>query len=108
MATNAEYFGFEMDVYWMQHGGANPMVLLNKYPDKFKLMHLKDMQQGLVGNDTGHSDVETNVTLGTGQIDIDGLIKRAKELGIEYLFIEDESSRSVKQIPMSVKYVKGL
>ena len=108
MATNAEYFGFEMDVYWIQHGGANPMVVLNKYPDKFKLMHLKDMEQGIVGNDTGHSDVETNVTLGTGQIDMDGLIKRAKELGIEYLFIEDESSRSVKQIPMSVKYVKGL
>ncbi len=108
MATNAVYFGFEIDVYWVQHGGANPMVLLNKYPDKFKLMHLKDMEQGLVGNHTGHSDVETNVTLGTGQIDMDGLIKRAKELGIEYMFIEDESSRVVNQVPQSVKYVESM
>lgn len=108
LAKNATNFGFEMDVYWMQHGGANPMVVLNKYPDKFKLMHLKDMEQGLVGNDTGHSDVETNVTLGTGQIDMDGLIKRAKELGIEYLFIEDESSRVVEQMPKHIAFWKSL
>ncbi|MFT6795789.1 MAG: sugar phosphate isomerase/epimerase [Maribacter sp.] len=108
MAKNAEHFGFEMDVYWVQHGGGNPMVLLNKYSDKFKLMHLKDMEHGMVGNVSGHSDVETNVTLGTGQIDMDGLIKRAKELGIEYMFIEDESTRVVEQIPKHLEFWKSL
>ncbi|MFT5736598.1 MAG: sugar phosphate isomerase/epimerase [Maribacter sp.] len=108
MAKNAEHFGFEMDVYWVQHGGGNPMVLLNKYSDKFKLMHLKDMEHGMVGNVSGHSDVETNVTLGTGQIDMDGLIKRAKELGIEYMFIEDESSRVVEQMPKNLEFWKSL
>lgn len=62
-------------------------------------MHLKDMEQGLVGNDTGRSDVETNVTLGTGQIDMADLIKRAGEIGVEYMFIEDESSKVVDQVP---------
>ncbi|PIB25744.1 sugar phosphate isomerase [Maribacter sp. 4U21] len=108
MAKNAKYFGFEMDVYWVQHGGANPMVLLNKYPDKFKLMHLKDMEQGLVGDDSGLSDDDTNVTLGKGQIDMDGLIRKARELGIEYMFIEDESSRVVAQVPQSIAFVKSL
>lgn len=108
MAKNATHFGFEMDVYWVQHGGGNPMILLNKYPDKFKLMHLKDMEQGLVGNVSGHSDVETNVVLGTGQLDMDGLIKRAKELGIEYMFIEDESSRVVEQMPGNIAFWKSL
>lgn len=108
MAKNAEHFGFEMDVYWVQHGGGNPMILLNKYPDKFKLMHLKDMEHGLVGDVSGHSDVETNVTLGTGQIDMDGLIKRAKELGIEYMFIEDESSRVAEQMPGNLAFWKSL
>lgn len=84
------------------------MILLNKYPDKFKLMHLKDMEQGLVGNVSGHSDVETNVILGTGQLDMDGLIKRAKELGIEYMFIEDESSRVVEQMPGNIAFWKSL
>ncbi|QLG46656.1 sugar phosphate isomerase/epimerase family protein [Costertonia aggregata] len=108
MAANAEHFDFEMDVYWFRHGGADPMAMLNKYPDKFKLMHLKDMQKGTKGNNTGHSDVETNVVLGTGQIDIAALVKRGKELGIEYMFIEDESSRSVKQIPQSLSFLQSI
>lgn len=108
MAENARDFGFEMDVYWVQHGGADPLELLNRYPDKFVLMHLKDMEKGVEGNHTGHEDVETNVVLGTGQIDIAGLVKRAGELGMEYLFIEDESSRVVEQVPQSLAYLRKL
>lgn len=108
MAENATDFGFEMDVYWVQHGGTDPLELLNRYPDKFVLMHLKDMEKGVEGNDTGHEDVETNVVLGTGQIDIAGLVKRAGELGMEYLFIEDESSRVVEQVPQSLEYLRKL
>lgn len=108
MAQNATDFDFEMDVYWVQHGGEDPLELLNRYPDKFKLMHLKDMAKGLVGNHKGHEDVETNVTLGWGQIDIARIVKLGKELGIEYMFIEDESSRVLEQVPESLKFLKGL
>ena len=108
MAEQATNFDFEMDVYWVQHGGEDPLKLLNKYPDKFKLMHMKDMAKGIVGNDTGHEDVETNVNLGKGQIDIAGLVKRARELDIEFLFIEDESSRVLQQVPMSLEYLEGI
>jgi len=108
MAKNADNFKFEMDVYWVQHGGADPLSLLNTYPDKFVLMHLKDMQKGVVGNHSGHEDEETNVVLGTGQIDIAGLVKRAGELGMEYLFIEDESSSVVDQVPKSLEYLRNL
>ncbi len=108
MAQNANDFEFEMDVYWVKHGGADPMEVLNKYPDKFVLMHLKDMAEGVASNDTGHEDVETNVVLGTGQVDIAGLVLRGRELGIEYMFIEDESSRVVEQVPQSLKFLKSL
>lgn len=108
MAKNATDFTFEMDVFWVQHGGEDPLGLLKKYPSKFTLMHLKDMQKGVKGNNTGHEDVETNVVLGTGQIDIAGVVAEAKTLGIEYLFIEDESSRVVEQVPQSLAYLKGL
>jgi sugar phosphate isomerase/epimerase len=97
-----------MDVYWVKHGGADPMKVLNTYPDKFVLMHLKDMEKGVVGNTTGHEDVETNVVLGTGQIDIAALVKRAGELDMEYLFIEDESSRVIEQVPQSLEYLRNL
>ncbi len=108
MAKNATDFTFEMDVFWVQHGGGDPLGLLKKYPSKFTLMHLKDMQKGVIGNNTGHEDVETNVVLGTGQIDIAGVVAEAKKLGIEYLFIEDESSRVVEQVPQSLTFLKNL
>ena len=108
MAREARNYKFEMDVYWVQHGGGNPLELLNQYPDKFALMHLKDMEKGVQGNQSGHEDVETNVVLGTGQIDIAGLVKRGAELGIRYMFIEDESSRVLSQVPESLKYLRSL
>jgi sugar phosphate isomerase/epimerase len=84
------------------------MKLLNTYPDKFVLMHLKDMEKGVKGNNTGHEDVETNVVLGTGQIDIAGLVKRAGALNMDYLFIEDESSRVIEQVPKSLEFLRNL
>lgn len=106
MAKKAVHFDFEMDVYWVVHGGEDPMLLFDRYPDKFKLMHLKDMKKGTVGNLTGHGDVEDNVTLGTGMIDIKALALRGKELGVTHFFLEDESSRSVEQVGKSLEFIK--
>ncbi|EAR01798.1 sugar phosphate isomerase/epimerase family protein [Maribacter sp. HTCC2170] len=109
MVENAQFFAFEMDVFWVQHGGVDPMALLNKYPEKFVLFHLKDMAKSVVGNNTGHEDVETNVVLGTGQVDIEGVVKRAREIGIaKYMFIEDECSRVMQQVPESLEFIKGI
>jgi sugar phosphate isomerase/epimerase len=108
MAQNATDFTFELDVYWAHHGGADPLALMKKYPKKFTLMHLKDMERGVKGNNTGHEDVETNVVLGTGQVDIAGTVAEAKKLGIEYMFIEDESSSVVEQVPESLDYLESL
>ncbi|WP_047244894.1 sugar phosphate isomerase/epimerase family protein [Maribacter thermophilus] len=108
MAENATDFAFELDVFWAQHGGADPLALMRQYPDKMKLLHLKDMEHGIVGNNTGHEDDDTNVVLGSGQINIAGVVAEAKKLGIEYMFIEDESSRVVSQVPQSLEYLKSL
>jgi len=108
MAENATYFDFEMDVYWVHHAGVDPLKLLKKYPSKFILMHLKDMEKGTKKDNTGHADVETNVVLGTGEVDIAGVVAEAKKLGIKYMFIEDECSRVVEQVPKSLKYLEGL
>ena len=108
MAQNAKYFDFEMDVYWVHHGGEDPLKLLKKYPFKFILLHLKDMEKGTKKDNTGHADVETNVVLGTGEVDIAGVVAEAKKLGIKYMFIEDECSRVVEQVPKSLRYLEGL
>lgn len=105
---NPAYANFEMDVYWIKHPGQDPVALLKKYPNRFKLLHLKDRQKGTPGNQDAAADVETNVVLGTGDVDIAGVIRQARKNRIEYMFIEDESSRSVEQVPKSAAFVKTI
>jgi len=106
MLKNAKHFAFNMDVFWVAMGGGDPVKIMKKYKGKFPQLHLKDRKIGTPGSKDGHGDVEDNVVLGTGDIDIARLIKLAKKQGTEYLVIEDESSRSVEQIPQSVAFIK--
>jgi len=106
MLENAENFAFNLDVYWVKMGGGDPLAIMKKHQGKFPMLHLKDRKIGTPNSKDGHGDVETNVVLGTGDIDIAGIIQEAKKQGTEFLTIEDESSRSVEQIPMSVAFIK--
>jgi sugar phosphate isomerase/epimerase len=103
-----QYANFEMDVYWVKHPGQDPVALLEKYPGRFKMMHLKDRKPGTVGNQNGMADVETNVVLGSGDVGIAAIMKVAKKDGVEKFYIEDESSRSLEQVPLSLAFLKGL
>lgn len=106
--TNPRYINFEMDVFWVKHPGEDPVALLKRYPDRFLLMHLKDRRPGTEGNQNGEADVETNVVLGTGDVGIAEIMSAAKKAGVRHYFIEDESSRSVSQIPESLVYLRSL
>lgn len=106
--TNPQYVSFEMDVFWVKHPGQDPVALLQKYPGRFPLMHLKDRKHGTEGNQKGQADVETNVVLGSGDVGIAAIMKAAKKAGVKHYFIEDESSRSMEQVPKSLKFLKSL
>ena len=103
-----QYANFEMDVFWMKHPGQDPVALLEKYPGRFKMMHLKDRKPGTPGNQNGQADVESNVVLGSGDVGIAAIMKASKKAGVEKFFIEDESSRSLEQVPQSLTYLKSL
>ncbi len=103
---NLAFANFEMDVFWIKHPGQDPVALLRKYPNRFLLMHLKDRKPGTEGNQLGHADVETNVVLGTGDVGIAEIMKVAKQYGVKHFFIEDESSRSMEQVPLSLQFLK--
>ncbi|WP_234735781.1 sugar phosphate isomerase/epimerase family protein [Tellurirhabdus bombi] len=101
-----KYVNFEMDVFWVKHPGQDPTALIQKYPKRFPLVHLKDRKPGTPGNNTGHVDVETNVTLGQGDIGIAEFMKAARKAGVKHYFIEDESSRAQEQVPASVAFLR--
>jgi sugar phosphate isomerase/epimerase len=104
--SDPRYLSFEMDVFWIQFGGGDPVALLKKYPTRWKLMHLKDMQKGIKKDNTGLTNTEFDVALGTGQLEMKEILKAAKEVGIAHYFIEDESDRIFEQLPASIKYLK--
>lgn len=106
--TNPEYVSFEMDIFWIQFGGGDPVALLKKYGNRWKLLHLKDMRKGTVKNLTGGTSVENDVSLGTGEIDIPNILREAKKLGIEHYYIEDESNFVNEHVPQSIAYLKSL
>lgn len=106
--TDPEFVSFEMDIMWVFHGGQDPAKLLLKYPGRWKLMHLKDLRKGIKGDLTGGTSTENDVALGTGQLDIPGILKAAKKVGIKYYFIEDESPSFHAQLPVTLAYLKNL
>lgn len=106
--TNPAYVSFEMDILWIQFGGGDPVTLLKKYGNRWKLMHLKDLRKGTTKDLTGGTSQENDVPLGTGEINIPNILKEAKKVGIKHYFIEDESNHVNEQVPQSIAYLKSL
>ncbi|QHV93522.1 sugar phosphate isomerase/epimerase family protein [Spirosoma endbachense] len=106
--TNPQYVSFELDILWAQHGGADPVALLNKYGSRWKLMHLKDLKKGIKGDLSGGTPPENDVVLGKGQVDMPGVLKAGKKVGIKHYFIEDESNHEDVQVRQSIAYLKNL
>jgi sugar phosphate isomerase/epimerase len=107
--TKPELVSYEMDVFWIVHGGQDPVALFKKYGDRFALVHLKDMKHGTpVGLLTGSSDVKNDVALGTGSIDYPHILPAAQKAGVKWYFIEDESPTSEEQIPVTLHYLENI
>lgn len=106
--TDPKYVSFEMDILWVFHPGADPVALLKKYGPRYRLMHVKDLRKGVKGDFSGGTDVNNDVALGSGQIDIAAVIKAARNSGIQYYYIEDESTNVNLQVPVSLAYLRGL
>jgi sugar phosphate isomerase/epimerase len=105
--TNPEYVTFEMDVFWVVHGGQDPAELFEKHHGRFDLVHLKDMKIGTpIGLLTGTTDVKNDVALGQGRIDYRRTLRAAEKSGVKWYFIEDESPTSEQQIPQSLRYLE--
>jgi sugar phosphate isomerase/epimerase len=106
--TNPDYVSYEIDILWVHQFGQDPLTYLKKYPSRFKLMHVKDLKKGIpVGLDVKTSS-ENDVPLGTGQINVQAILKQARKSPIKYYYLEDENSNARSQVPLSLTYVKNL
>jgi sugar phosphate isomerase/epimerase len=108
-ATRPADVSFEMDVFWVTHAGQDPVKLLARYPDRWRMMHIKDIRKGApTGIYTGHAPAADDVAVGTGQVDWPSVLSEARKVGVRWYFIEDESDSPLVNIPASLAYLKSL
>lgn len=107
--TKPELVSYEMDVFWVYHGGQDPVALLNKYAGRWVMMHIKDMRKGAPHNfSNGNAPATDKVTIGTGQMDWPTILRTGEKVGVQHYFIEDETPDPLTCIPDSLKYLRAL
>lgn len=113
--TDPDLVFFEMDLFWTTAGGINPIELLDKHPNRYKMLHIKDMKPIKEFQGDGSSPQEwfglfPNITsCGKGDIDLDGIIKKSKEIGVEHFFVEqDMVTQPEVALKESFDYLKTL
>ena len=91
----------ELDLYWAEYAGVDPITIFEKDPGRFKLWHVKDMDDT---PERGKTEV------GNGVIDFDRIFRVRDRAGLEHFFVEqDDSKRSpLESIEISYKYVSNL
>ena len=94
--TDPSLVFFEMDIYWTTAGGADPVTYLEKYPNRYHLMHVKDMKEkvkfsGDGGNSTQWIELFPYMTTaGDGVMDLKSIITKGKAAGVKHFFVEQD------------------
>lgn len=91
----------EMDLYWVVRANQDPFKYFEKYPGRFELWHVKDMDK---------NNRENNADVGTGSIDFTKLFKAARKSGMKKFFVEQETypSSPMRSAENSAKYMKTI
>ncbi|MDE3247033.1 MAG: sugar phosphate isomerase/epimerase [Bacteroidota bacterium] len=86
--TDPNLVKFEMDIYWVVYAGQDPATWFNKYPGRFAMWHIKDMEKETQGKPKGQT-----CEVGNGVIDWKSIFKHQARAGVDYVFVEQEQYR---------------
>lgn len=90
--TDPQLVKMELDLGWLVATGNDPVKYFNKYPGRFPLWHLKDMEKVK----------KQSTEFGKGMVNIGEMFRNEKESGMKHFFVEQEEYTST---PMeSLKY----
>ncbi|MCB0646362.1 MAG: sugar phosphate isomerase/epimerase [Saprospiraceae bacterium] len=101
--TDPELVDFEMDIYWVVTGGADPVDFLTRYSNRFKLCHVKDRMAGTDARDA-------SCDLGMGIIDFQKILPVARDNGMKYYILEQErydNTTPLKAAEAGAMYLKN-
>jgi sugar phosphate isomerase/epimerase len=80
--SDPEVFQFEIDVYWIQHGGADPAAWIRKAKGRADLIHVKDME--MKGREQLFSEV------GEGNLNWPTILEACREAGTRWYIVEQD------------------
>jgi sugar phosphate isomerase/epimerase len=97
----------ELDMFWVSKAGHNPVDIINKYPGRFQLFHLKDM----FSNQSPFYDVVKDdiAPVGAGVINFREILAARDIAGMKYFIVEQDQSREnnmMEDIKTSVTNLK--
>jgi sugar phosphate isomerase/epimerase len=96
--TDPRFVKIEMDLFWITKGGRDPLEYFARWPNRFPMVHVKDMTGG-----------GTMTNVGQGHIDWGRIFAKRREAGIEHFFVEHDSPRSpMADIQASFDYMVRL
>lgn len=88
--TDPKNLYFRLDVAWITIGGADPAHILHKMEGRVPAIHLKDIY--------GTDEIGKWTAVGTGVVKIKESIDAAKEIGVEWMTVEQDQLRNLTGI----------
>jgi len=102
--TDASIVDFEMDIYWVVTAGHDPIAWFKKYPNRFRLCHVKDRMKNA-------TEGFASCNVGEGSIDFVKILKVAKKQGMQYYIVEQErydGTTPLKAAEVDAAYMKKI
>jgi sugar phosphate isomerase/epimerase len=89
--TDADLVKLELDCGWMMAAGHSPVEYFHRYPNRYRMVHIKDfVKPAMPSTSLASQDVPQGTVLGTGYIDYRPILKAAKAAGVEHFYVEQE------------------
>ena len=112
--TDPNLVFLEMDIFWTAAAGADPVQYLNKYANRYKMLHIKDMKEKKTFSGDG-GDMSQWMPLfpymtsaGDGVMDLKGILDTAHKIGVENYYVEQDMVADPKEaLGKSAGYLVG-
>lgn len=77
--------GFELDTYWVQVGGVNPVDAIQQVKGRMGVIHLKDLE--IIDSKPVFAEI------GEGNLNFQAIIEACREIGVEWYVVEQDACR---------------
>lgn len=86
--TESRFLGAELDTYWLQHGGADPVAWIDRMAGRMPVVHLKDMIMLPAPGDQRPQQAMAEV--GEGNMNFPGILAACKRAGVQWYAVEQD------------------